>query len=1160
MSVKEHSSFPLHLGSVSYDYSRDMLRDAAGETVFLRHQSQKVLRLLVEHLGEVVSKDQVMEHVWHGVAVTDDSLTQCISDIRRAIGDGKKKVVKTIPKQGYFLNASVLDRPVELTAVEPAELLENRAAPIIATQAANAQRRNLTVLSCEVVEYSALSIRLDPELLSSVQQACSDCFVAMIQRRLGTLARAEADDMVAYFGLEEATDFDSERAVETAFELIEVFPQLASDLNFPLTIRIGISTGLVVTTSTGAHHGGSRLSVAGAAPVLATHLRNVASAGEVIIGQETQSLLRELYTYRDLGDVDVPGQVEPISRIQVTGRNQTKSRFQALRSPKRLLIAREDDMNLLSRRWARARIGDGGTVLISGEAGIGKSRMVNELIGSPDTSSFYALRFLGSPNRQDSALFLVAEGLRATLGFNNHKDTEQNCEKIEEILRRSASEINSGDLYRWQRGTDVSKQAAIIAEFLGIQTADRYDPIVFGPEKRREMLLEALVSVIEGLAMVRPVMVLCEDMHWFDASSIELVDMLVDRLPIRSILLIVTFRSEFEAPWRGQPQVTSISLNRLTAKRSAELVHQVTNGIPLPSELVDQICDRADGVPLFLEELTASILESGIVARDGDRYVATKSSEERSIPATLQQALLARFDRALSNRTIAQTAAALGRRFSYALINAVLDDGPDDLDAGLDQLVRAGLLLQRGTRPVADFSFKHALVQEIAYNSANAAERVSLHAVIAERLHAAFPQLQAEEPELLAHHYTKAQNPATALPLWVAAGFAAAGQTAHTEAVGHFTTGLAILDNLPADPQLAPLRLQFLMGLVRSLGASSGYSTPEVGATIAEARAISSDLGPTPETFLLFHGMTQFLLIGGDLDGAFNMASKCLEISKLTKDPAQRSESEALVGYLLFAKGEMDRSMNHLKLAEDIYIANDGSSFAPLNTHDTLNHTLVTQLNILLALGRNEEFESVLERCATHVHALQRPYDLAFNHAAQAFFGLLRGKAAQAFPHAEQSLRLCQIHGFPLYEMVSTQLRAHALGHMGRAQETVETACSAVPIFQSMGMNHFAGFYLGEAAALLDRVGRNEEALTMIDQAITTTDRLKELYFLSLLWRRKGDILARAISIDRKAVIAAFETAEKIAIGQGAVGFAKEARAAIQAFARIADGSSNQSG
>jgi len=1147
MSVDEYHSLSLQLGSVTYDFKSDLLLDAGGNAVLLRNQSQKVLRLLIENRGKVLSKDQIMDAVWQGVAVTDDSLTQCIADIRRVIKDRKKDIVKTVSKQGYILSAQEMDTRSNLQTGSLVEdsLTQNTSKSKLPQQT---QRRTLTVLSCEVIEYSALSARLDPELLIHVQHACSDCFADVIERRLGWLARVGADDMVAYFGLTEATDFDAERAVEAALQLSDAIPQLACDLNAPLTVRIGISTGLVVITPSQAQGVAGGFSIAGRAPILATHLRSTANAGEIILSQDTRQLLRGLYTYEELREIEVPGQRDLVERVHVTGRDETKKRFHALRGPKRLLIGRDDEMGQLFSLWGRARVGDGSTVLISGEAGIGKSRLADELFCVPRAAHHNTLLLLGSPNRQDSALFPLAEGLGAALGFDECLSVAQRCDKIEEALVRSASEIGCGPLYSWQRGTDIKTPAKLVAEFLGIPVADRYEPILVSPDKLREMLLEALISVIEGLAVVRPLVILCEDMHWFDASSIELMDMLIDRLSIRSILLVITFRPEFEAPWVGQPQVTSISLTRLTKKHSAQLVEQVVQNGSLPEDLVNQICVRADGVPLFLEELSASIIDDNLITPVGDSYAVTEAEGEWQIPATLQETLLARLDRALPNRTIAQIAAALGRRFSYAVISAVLRHRVADLDAGLAQLVKAGLLFQRGQPPAAQYTFKHALVQELAYDSAVASDIVAMHAQIATELDKSFANIRNEEPELLALHYTKAHDPLKALPLWAAAGFLAASQTAHTEAVAHFTTGLNMIKELPADRQLNPLRLQLLMGLVRSLGAYKGYAVAEIAAAIGEARAIGKNLDITPETFLLFHGMCQFLLIAGDQDGALEMATKCIEISYITEDPVHRCEAEGLLGYILFSAGEMDRAMTHLTLAEEIYVANDGASFVLLNTHDTLNHTLVAKMHVLLAQGRYDEFDEVLARNAAHVHALQRPYDLAFNHAAQAFCCILRGKGAQALPHAEQALRLCQVNGFQLYEMVCTQLRAQALGQMGHAQEVVETACQAIPLFQSMGMRHFEGFYLGEASELLTRVGRMDEALTAIDKAIESTEMLKEGFFLSPLWRRKGSILLRVNPNERDTALAAFKTAEEVAIKQGAPGFAEEARAAAQAL------------
>ena len=505
---------------------------------------------------------------------------------------------------------------------------------------------------------------------------------------------------------------------------------------------------------------------------MAGRLQGFAELDMVAIDRTTRKLVGDLFEYRDLGAVEVKGIAARVPAWQVLRPSAVASRFEALRgSALSRLIGRDEEIDLLLRRWARAKAGDGHVVLVSGEPGLGKSRIAESLLVSLGGEPHARLRYFCSPHRQDSALFPFIDQLGRAAGFAREDPPAAKLEKLEALLARAAP---------------PEEDVALLADLMSLPGSARHKLPNLSPQRKKERTLAALIRQLEGLARRQPVVIVFEDAHWIDPTSRELLDLTVARVRSLPVLLIVTFRPEFQPPWTGQSQVSMVALNRLDRHDRTVLVEQIAGGKALPAGVIDQIADRTDGVPLFVEELTKSVLESGLLREEADRYVLDGTLPSFAIPTTLHASLMARFDRLAAVRRVAQIGAAIGHEFSYELLHAVAGLPEGELREALARLVAVELIFQRGTLPDAVYSFKHVLVQDAAHGSLPRSSRQQLHAQIAEALETHYPEIMENQPELLAQHYAEAGSRRKIRRLLVQ------GRSAVHRALGHGRSGRAI--------------------------------------------------------------------------------------------------------------------------------------------------------------------------------------------------------------------------------------------------------------------------------------------------------------------------------------------------------------------------------
>ncbi len=613
------------------------------------------------------------------------------------------------------------------------------AAPVARHPLDIAERRQVTVMFCDLVGSTALSASMDPEDLREVISAYQKCVAETVRRFDGFVAKYMGDGVLVYFGYPQAHEDDAERAVRAGLELIGAVSALKP--NAPLETRIGIATGLVVVGDLIGSGEAQERGIVGETPNLAARLQGIAEPNMVVIADGTRRLLGNLFELEDLGAKDLKGIAGLVRAGAALRASSAEGHFEALHTTGlTALVGREEELELLLRRWSRAKIGEGQVVLLSGEAGIGKSRLtaalLERLAGEPHTR----LRYFCSPQHTDSAFHPIISQMEHASRWS-HDDTPQaRLDKLDAALAQTSTSI---------------QDAALFAEMLSLANDGRYPALDLPPQRRRQRTLEALIAQIEALTRQNPVLMIFEDAHWADPTSLELFGRAVDRIATLRVLLIVTFRPEFEAPWIGRPHVTVLTINRLAQRDIEAMIDGVVGNKLIPVSIRQDIIERTDGIPLFVEEMTKAVLEAEGES-EARRTAAAVPFPALAVPASLHASLMARLDRLGSAKEVAQIGAAIGREFSHALLAAVARKEEGALQAALEGLTGAGLLFRQGNPPFATYLFKHALVQDVAHGTMLREPRRALHAHIAETIEIKFAEIAERQPELLARHYTEA--------------------------------------------------------------------------------------------------------------------------------------------------------------------------------------------------------------------------------------------------------------------------------------------------------------------------------------------------------------------------------------------------------------------
>jgi class 3 adenylate cyclase len=744
---------------------------------------------------------------------------------------------------------------------------------------------------CDLVGSTPLSTRFDPEDLREIVGAYHRCVTDTVGRFSGFVAKYMGDGVLIYFGYPEAHEDDAERAVRAGLAVVDAVLGLATPE--PLSVRLGVASGLVVVGDLIGAGAAQERGVVGETPNLAARLQGLAQPGTLVIADSTRRQIGALFELEDLGPQFLAGFAEPQRAWRVVAESGVISRFEALRSEATPLIGRDEELDLLLRRWQQAKAGEGRVVLLSGEPGIGKSRLSAALSHAIANEPHTRLRYFCSPHHQDSALYPFITQLEHAAGFARGDAPAVRLGKLRDLLTPGA------------RSTD---EVELLAELLSLPSTAA--DLNLSPQCKREMLFEALLHQLEALARSRSVLMVFEDAHWIDPTSRELLDLTLDPVARLPVLLTITFRPEFQQAWAGQAHVTMLALNRLGERDVTALVRGLAGNVPLGSEIIEEIVERTDGVPLFIEELTKAVLER---AGQDNRVAAVLSASPMpavAVPSTLHASLIARLDRmGAAAKEAAQIGSVLGREFSYELIRLVAQRGEAELQAGLARLTEAGLLFCRGVRPQSSYLFKHALVQDAAYSTLLRGRRQELHARVAAELEKHFADLVERQPELLAHHLTGAGDTERAVDQWLKAGQYAAARLAHLEAIRHFDRGLATLTTLLKGPGRdgREIELQLARGL--SLFPAEGFISVEAAQAYTRARELAEQRGNPRQLFMAVWGLWLSANGSGRVNASRGLSERLLQLTASNAENGLRLQAHHSAWATCFSSGEPGRRL-----------------------------------------------------------------------------------------------------------------------------------------------------------------------------------------------------------------------------------------------------------
>jgi class 3 adenylate cyclase/DNA-binding SARP family transcriptional activator len=1103
---------------------------AGQRAITLNNLREDAHRLIVQSLAAAGRKAEALKHYQDLVALLkrelntepDAATKSLVAEVRSTQppdggATGKEAAAPTMSdrrRPEVQPAGDIGEDPEQTVTANSTEARSDAPSPAVAARSAGPERRQLTIMVCTMVGSIPLAVALDPEDMSDRIAAFHRLVTEVAARFDGFVAQYLGDGVHIYFGYPAANEHDAEQAVRAGLAIVDAVRAHNASSGEPFQARAGIATGLVVVGEQ-AVTGNTRQRVAiGESPNLAAQLQAVAAPGEVVIAASTRRLVGRMFDCRALAAGELEGLPSSLEAWHVRAEKIGVSRFEARRtgalSP---LVGRQEEMELLLRRWNQAKLGQGRVVLLSGEPGIGKSRIAETLLHSLGAEPHTRLRYSCSPHHTHSALHPFIAQLAEEASFESGSSAAAKLDKLEALLKPTSR--------------NAVRDVPLIAELLGVPAEARYPQLAVSAQQKREMTLTALLDRLDGVAARSPVLIVFEDAHWIDPTSLDLLDRIVARAANLPLLLIVTVRPEAQPAWVGQPHITMLHLNRLERRDSTAIIGGITKSKELPAAVIEQVLAHTDGVPLFIEELTNTLLESELLREESDRYVLERPLPPRAIPTTLQASLVARLDRLSSVKEVAQIGAAIGREFSHELIAWVWASAPTDLDAALDRLMAAGLISRRGTPPNATYSFKHALIQDAAYDTMLKSRRRHLHASIAKVLVERMPAMCESLPEVVAHHFAEAGLGREAIDYWLKAGRLASARSANGEAVKSFERALAILASFPesqsALEQAFDIRLE-LRPALNHLG-----EVQRARQILREAEALADRLNDDRRRVQVCAFVTNSHSYLGELNEAHASGTRALRIARALQDLDLRILATTYLVQAHYFRGEYERA---------VALATENLAALPIDrVYEYFGTgTLVSVFDrwhlvtCLSHLGRFAEATEVVAEAIRFAEPIKLPYTLGQAYFAAGTLCFLKGEWATAGSHVQHALQLVRSGNVVVLLPQMVACSAWIQAELGEASEALNQISQGEQLAERLAASGFI-LHLGWTYHALARasflLGRLEQARHLGERALKYSP--SHPGFAAYAQHLLGDLATHSDRVDAKSGEAHYQQALALA-------------------------------
>ena len=987
-----------------------------------------------------------------------------------------------------------------------------------------AERRQVTVMFCDLVGSTALAASMDPEDLREVISSYQKCVAETVRRFDGFVAKYMGDGVLVYFGYPQAHEDDAERAVRAGLELIAALARLNSRTS--LQTRVGIATGVVVIGDLVGSGEAQERGIVGETPNLAARLQGLARPNTVVIAEDTRRLLGNLFELEDVGPRDLKGIAGPTRAWTVLRPSSAESRFEALHAAGlTALVGREEEMELLLRRWSRAKAGEGQVVLISGEAGIGKSRLTAALLERLSNELHTRLRYFCSPQHTDSAFYPIIGQMERAAGLAHDDTPKAKLDKLDGLLAQTSTSV---------------RDAALIAEMLSLSNDGRYPALDLAPQPRRQKTLDALSLQLEVLTRSSPVLMIFEDAHWADPTSLEVFSRAVNRIATLRVLMIITFRPEFEPPWVGGPNVTALTLNRLPQREVGVMIDTVIGNKSLPASVRQDIIERTDGIPLFVEEMTKAVLETenDVQAR---QTAAAVPSPALAVPATLHASLMARLDRLGAAKEVAQVGAAIGREFSHPLLASVIGQPEPELRSAIARLIAAGLLFRQGEPPHASYLFKHALVQDAAYGTLLREPRRALHAGIADALESQFPEITETQPELLARHCSEAGMSEKAGGLWGKAGQLSLERSALVEAAQQFTRALDLIAALPATPALRREQIRLQVALITPLIHVKGYAASETKAAAERARLLieqAQALGERPEDPLLwFSVLFAFFtahLVTFNGNAMRELAAQFLALAERESADVPLMIGHRIMGTCLAGTGAFAESRMHFNQALALYIPREHRSLATRFGHDAGVAIISWRSMSLWFLGYPEAALADASQAVNDAREISQAGALMSALAIVTGTHIFCGNYGIATTYSKELVALAEEKGSSFWKPYGVVYQGLLSALSGDARDAVQMITAGIAALQPTAATLIVPWFLATLARAYSDLGQFNDAWCSFDKAIETIEIGKEKRWEAEVNRIGGEIALLSPESDKAKAETYFNRALGIAREQQA--------------------------